>query len=343
MAISVKEPTSVVVGYISGHNFFRGKYRDVQMRTEEGALVLPAHVETWSIEAHRTTKFWVLRPGEYRLLDHERPTIKTIRRDAARILASYATSELDAKTDANDERGNTTETWRIEKPDGQEYFVLIRVEAPDDDLYYEVLGAKPKPERAFLGDRANVMDVGGAEWVGPIVGPATIRISMTGTTARRYSLRIVEPLDKPLDAKSVPVGTTVEGRLGPRSSGWGVVVSRPLEPHDGMGWVDSYVFTNDQERTLYVAISWTPEVAHLQRPTFELTDDAGYRIVLEPLYDRERDQRRPPGVFATSKRVSGSVHVRIRSDDDHLTSGNYTVCVAADERVCARENLLEGF
>ncbi|MFN0253333.1 MAG: hypothetical protein ACKV2T_41065 [Kofleriaceae bacterium] len=179
----------------------------------------PAHEET--VEAHLTTRFWVLPPGEYRLLDHEYPTIKTLRRASARILATYAVSELDAQTDANDERGNTTETWRIEKPDGQAYFVLIREAGADagEDFFYEVLDTKPRSERKFLGERANVIDVGGAAWVGPLVRPATIRISRKGTTAHRYSIRVVEPVDNPLDAKSVPEGTTVDGRLGPRSSG----------------------------------------------------------------------------------------------------------------------------
>ena len=81
--IEVTEPTSVRVSYTSGHNLFKGRWPRPVLRTEQGEVVAPADHETWSIEAHRTTLYYVLGPGAYRLFEHRYPVIKTLRRRVA--------------------------------------------------------------------------------------------------------------------------------------------------------------------------------------------------------------------------------------------------------------------
>src|SRR5690349_2355999 len=100
MTITIEEPSSLVVSYTSGHNLFPGRYPNVELRSDDDVLVRPAHEETWSVEAHHTTKYYVLRPGTYRLFEYRDPTIKTLRREPARLLANHgATSVLDPKSD----------------------------------------------------------------------------------------------------------------------------------------------------------------------------------------------------------------------------------------------------
>jgi len=95
---------------------------------------------TW-VELHTNTAYYVLKPGSYRLVHPHDPTIKTLRPSVPQPLTSEVTSELDANFDANDDRGRTSETWKIGRPDARPYFVFVREHAPDslDDFRIRIL------------------------------------------------------------------------------------------------------------------------------------------------------------------------------------------------------------
>lgn len=331
MAIHVKEPSVVRVSYISGHNLFRGKYPNVVLRTEDGAVVAPTDVETWAVEARRTTKYYVLAPGQYRLFEHRHPVIKTLRDDEPRpLVGDRVVSELDAKTDANDDRGRTTESWRIPDQLGREYFVLVHGHAPDnsDDFEVEVAGTDEETH-----------DVGDARWLGPLVGAATIRVSTWGTTAWRYGLRVARQEDGPFPVRTAAVGAYIDGRLGPGTSNLdsvGTTFSRDGILVDRRGWVDKLTFTNEHEQQLFVVVGWMPDVEALEPPAIQFLDDAGHRIELDTMHRRRNGIYIATGVFATRKPLQGAMHVNIQAEASDLTSGRYSVCVAAVAKFCDR-------
>jgi hypothetical protein len=328
IAIAVKEPTSIRVSYISGHNLFRGaKFPNPQLHDANGDVVAPADEDGWAIEAHRTTKYYVVGPGEYRLFEHRHPVVKTIRRrEPMRFVGDHVSAVLDAKTDANSERGETTEVWRIEPQHAQRYFVLLTEEEIDagEDFWVEVVGVDK-------GGR----DVGGATWLGPFERAVTIEVSMWGTRKHRYEMRVVRPTSEQFEERTSAIGSGLEGKLGPGTANWSPV-SKVLDENglrDQMGWVASVRVPNDHERTMYVVAAWKPDHPYLDAPWIQVFDDAG-RVDVVQILRSVRDRYEWTGVFTTKKPVRGDLHVRFITGVSELTSGRYLVCVGADPKGC---------
>jgi hypothetical protein len=341
MLIDCKAPTVVVVSWNSGHNLNPDWHPGApELRAANGALIAPIKKEDTYVELHTSTAYYVLRPGSYQLFNGRHPTVKTLRSSAPKLLTGAVTSDLDASTDANDDRGRTSETWQIKPPDARPYFVFVGEHAPDsaDDLSIRILDEQgrwigPAHTPNPLVELETEL-VSGALWIGPLTGPSTLVTLTRGTLARRYSLRLVPGTDAPSEIRNATLGTVITGTLGPTHSRW----------DDVYGWVEIIDFATEGEQTLY-AVVWSAEDSeHLPWPDVDVRDEDGRPVSMKPLWRKTGTRYEQTVAFATEKPHRGRLRIAIRSrssSGSRASSGSYALCVAADATSCLAKTRAE--
>jgi hypothetical protein len=119
----------------------------------------------------------------------------------------------------------------------------------------------------------------------------------------------------------------VSGTLGPTHSRW----------NDEYGWVEIVDWPIGGERTLYAVVWFTRAHDHMNGPVIDARDEAGQRVVMEPLLRKTHGYYEDTGMFVTKKPHRGTLRVRLRSrlsSSARATSGRYAVCVAYDATSC---------
>jgi hypothetical protein len=321
---TVEQPSSVVVGYISGHKLYSWRHAPVVLR----------NTDSWSIEAIRTTDYYLVPPGTYRLFNHDHPTIKTLRRRATRSLVGDRVSEvLDASTDTNDERGHTLESWYIVPRNARPYFVLLDEPTNDASEEFSVAlfdeqGSPIYEENSGFRLHGPWESVNGVRWLGPLTGPVRLEVMTLDTTPRKYALRVAQPDDEAADEpRTVPAGTVVTGALGPGVATW-------EKEHDG--WGARVTFTSEIEQPLFATFWWTPDHALFGPPSISASDENGHFVVLEDVL-----RKGGPDEYAyvatgvrTTKRPVRELRLHIRAQNIRTVSGRYALCVATDATSC---------
>jgi len=307
--LEIEQPASVVIGYMSSHNLIPGFHHNVELRTVGGTLIEPVDTDSSYVEAHYTTKYYVIAPGTYRLFGYRGyPDVKTLRRTRPGVMVgSRVEGRLDPRTDANDDHGWTRDTWRVVPRHGGGYFVLVEEPTHDgeDDFYVTANGGERK--------RAS-----GVTWVGPFEGESVIELGMWNAGVRRYSLTVARSADSAPAPATAELGEIVRGHLGPASA-WVAIsedflTKRALE----MGWESDVRITNDVERPLYVVVGWSGDHKRFYDADVAILDESGHHVGTS---GRE-------GVFTT--RPVGNATVRLRGTG----SGRFSVCASASPTDC---------